>query len=207
MFSETSGQQGRTNGWYGAKITPLTVAKLQGKLIMKNRGFTLFELLITVSVITILMAVGLPTFSTQLHNSKLKTNAQNLFESVQLARTKAVYGNKRVTIRNYGNWESGWEIFVDNNNDGERNEGEDLIQTERKLTGVRIYTNAPLREYISFISSGQGRKAGRQNGGAMLIGTMTLCPETRGDGFKLILSSGGRMRVADVTAQQCQDQQ
>lgn len=173
---------------------------------MGNRGFTLFELIITLAVIAILTAAGLPSLSSQLHSSRLKTSTQMLFESVQLARTKAVYSNKRVTIRNLGGWENGWEIFVDSNDDGKRNDGETLLQTQDPLVDVKIFANGPLRDYISFISNGQGRKAGRHNGGSLQMGSMILCPKTAGSGLKLILSSGGRMRVTDASAEQCRDQ-
>ncbi|MDD5802937.1 type IV pilin protein [Blautia sp. HCP3S3_H10_1] len=44
----------------------------------KNRGFTLAELLIVVAIISALVAISIPIFSSQLHKAKVATDWANL---------------------------------------------------------------------------------------------------------------------------------
>ena len=44
----------------------------------KNKGFTLAELLIVVAIISVLVAISIPIFSSQLHKAKVATDWANL---------------------------------------------------------------------------------------------------------------------------------
>jgi type IV fimbrial biogenesis protein FimT len=60
------------------------------------RGFTLIELMITVSVLAIMLALGVPAFTTFIGNSSIRTNAEAIANGIQLARTEAVRRNANV---------------------------------------------------------------------------------------------------------------
>ena len=47
-------------------------------LMRKNKGFTLTELLIVVAIISVLVAISIPIFSSQLHKAKVATDWANL---------------------------------------------------------------------------------------------------------------------------------
>ena len=47
-------------------------------LMRKNKGFTLAELLIVVAIISVLVAISIPIFSSQLHKAKVATDWANL---------------------------------------------------------------------------------------------------------------------------------
>ena len=47
-------------------------------LMRKNKGLTLAELLIVVAVISVLVAISIPIFSSQLHKAKVATDWANL---------------------------------------------------------------------------------------------------------------------------------
>ena len=66
-----------------------------------------------------------------------------------------------------------------------------------------MYSNGPVRVYISFIGTGESRKVGRANGGSFQAGTLRVCPENEGDGFQLVLARSGRMRIESVSADTC----
>jgi type IV fimbrial biogenesis protein FimT len=170
---------------------------------MHARGFTILELLITLIILALLMTIGIPSFAYQVQNTKLKTTALSLLEAVELTRSKAVFTNKRVVVRNQDEWSGGWEIFMDANDNGVQDENEEILQTHEKIDGVRIISNTPLKNYISFIGSGESRYAGRANGGGFQAGTFKVCPKTKGDGYTLILARGGRMRMDKITADEC----
>lgn len=169
---------------------------------MQTRGFTLLELLISLSIFTIILSLGIPSFSAQIQNTKVKTSTQSLLESVELARSQAVMSNRRTTLKPTGTWENGWEVFIDSNNNGVRDQDEPLLQAREKITGVRITPNSPLSRYVSFIGSGESRLVG----GGFQAGALTVCPEYTGPGYKLTLARSGRMRMNDIAAEECENQ-
>ncbi len=173
--------------------------------MMSARGFTLFELLTTLFILALLLSFGVPSFSKQIQQSRVKVATHNLLHSVHHTRTLAVTRNQRATLAHKGSWEEGWEIFTDNNNNGIRDGGEVSIFEGERLTGVNIYTNDPMKKYISFIGTGESTRIGRANGGSFQAGTMRICPHDTGNGVELILSRGGRMRVKSLNASKCID--
>jgi prepilin-type N-terminal cleavage/methylation domain-containing protein len=72
-----------------------------------NRGFTLIELMIAISIAGILLVVAIPSFKFTILNSRVKTAASDFHISLLLARSEAIKLNRNVDI----NWTSnGWDI-------------------------------------------------------------------------------------------------
>lgn len=177
-------------------------AQIQGRSV-KARGLTLIELLITLTILAVLVAIGIPSFSAQIKSSRTRAAADQLLQAIHLTRTKAVTSNRRATLRKLGDWQSGWEVFYDRDFDGERDDDELQITTAGPLEGISISTNAPFTDYVSFIGTGESRYAGTVSGGGMQMGSFTICPMEGGAGYQLIISRSGRVRVAPVTAAEC----
>lgn len=57
------------------------------KKLMNKKGFTLMEMLIVVAIIVILVAVSIPTFTSQLDNAKTATDDANLRAAKAIANT------------------------------------------------------------------------------------------------------------------------
>jgi len=60
---------------------------------VRGQGWTLVELVVGMSIIAILAAVGLPAMGTFLQNSKLASAAASYYSGIQLARTEAIRRN------------------------------------------------------------------------------------------------------------------
>jgi type IV fimbrial biogenesis protein FimT len=60
------------------------------------RGFTLIELAITLVVLGILLTLGMPSFTTWINNTKIRTATEGVLNGVQLARAEAVRQNLNV---------------------------------------------------------------------------------------------------------------
>jgi type IV fimbrial biogenesis protein FimT len=170
---------------------------------MKEHGFTLLELLITVSVIAILFALAVPGFSNQLQSARTRTVTLDLLQSASHARTLAVTQGRRTTLRQREQWELGWDVFIDENNNGVLDEDEVLVHRREAVPGVRISANQPVRQYISYISTGESRYVGSAQGGAFQAGTFSICPTDSGAGYRLVLARSGRLRMETQTELEC----
>lgn len=88
--------------------------------IEKNRGFTLLELLVTISVAAIILSFGVPSFMDVVRNGRAATNANDFVTALAIARSEAVKRGARVTVCASddqatcgGDWEDGWIVFAD----------------------------------------------------------------------------------------------
>ncbi|QEI14277.1 prepilin-type N-terminal cleavage/methylation domain-containing protein [Cellvibrio japonicus] len=172
---------------------------------MKHQGFTLFELLITLVILAIILGIGLPSFSAQLQKTRVQTAVDLLINAIQTARSVAVAKNKRtLLIARDKEWHQGWYLFVDENQNGLQDIDEPTLLLAAPLKKVKIQGNSSVKTYISFVGTGEGRLIGKSpNSGAFMAGTLTICPEYKGTGIKLVLSRGGRLRYTPITEEEC----
>ena len=64
----------------------------------KNSGFTLTELMVTIAVIGILAGLAVPNFIGWLPNYKLRSGAEDIRSTLQLARITAIKRNATATV-------------------------------------------------------------------------------------------------------------
>jgi type IV fimbrial biogenesis protein FimT len=90
-------------------------------------GFTLVELMITVLVAAVLLAIAAPGFRSLIERNRLQAATSNLYTSLVLARSEALKRNQPVIVCQSasgqscgttpaGRWEDGWIVHVDPNN-------------------------------------------------------------------------------------------
>ena len=78
-----------------------------------RNGFTLVELLIALVVLSILVAIASPAFSTLIAEQRIRAAATELRVGISLARSEAVKRNAGTVLQGLGgNWSTGWEIEV-----------------------------------------------------------------------------------------------
>ena len=75
----------------------------------KKNGFTLVELLIGLVILSILVAVAAPSFSTAMAQQRLRQASSELRSTVAIARSEAVKRNAQVRLLpRTGGWSNGW---------------------------------------------------------------------------------------------------
>jgi type IV fimbrial biogenesis protein FimT len=73
--------------------------KIQEMEIMrKNSGYTITELMVTIAVIAILASLAIPSFIAWLPNYRLRSGAEEIQSTLQLARITAIKENSTVTV-------------------------------------------------------------------------------------------------------------
>ena len=66
----------------------------------KQSGFTLVELMFTITVLAVLLGIGVPNFRDFIRNSRMTAAANDLLADLNLARSEAVKRRVAVTLGN-----------------------------------------------------------------------------------------------------------
>lgn len=125
-------------------------------------GFSLIELMVTIAIVSILLTLGVPSFSAVLRNITLTTQANNFVAAINLARSEAIRRNTAVTLSatasniTQHHWESSWQIWVDSNGNGTLDNGE-LLRLFPDMGSGTLVSNTSLLRF-----SGNGFLDGRQ---------------------------------------------
>ncbi len=137
------------------------LTKRGASLASRPSGFSLIELMVTVAVVAILAALAAPSFRAQTDSARLTAHASSLLSSLLLARTEAIKRNGRVvlcksadgaTCSSSGDWQQGWIVFVDANNNAQRADAtEPLLQQVAPLSGdFKLSGDVNLVDYVSY---------------------------------------------------------
>ncbi len=86
--------------------------------MLRSRGFSLIELLVTLMVAGILMAMAVPSFQSLMDRQQIKVTRQSLVDALVEARSLAISGMVSATLKpvnsnNSGDWSNGWELTVE----------------------------------------------------------------------------------------------
>ncbi|MDZ7752605.1 MAG: GspH/FimT family pseudopilin [Gammaproteobacteria bacterium] len=177
------------------------------------RGFTIIELMITILIVSILLAIGVPSMQTLIMNNRLTSSANNFLTELNLARSEAIKRGVQVVVcrTNAPNadppvcgagtantWTDGWITFVNDNDvlaaaydDG----SETLLRVSSGLEGgLTLMADDNAEENLIFNAD-----ASLGNGAAA---TLALCDDRGGEfGRYIRISPTGRpniVRIADV---------
>ncbi|MCB1986530.1 MAG: GspH/FimT family pseudopilin [Burkholderiales bacterium] len=166
-----------------------------------NKGFTVIELLVTLSVAGILLAVAAPSYREFVQESRISAQSNSILSSIMLTKSEAIKRNSPATIcpSTSGTactggtiWSNGWIVFADANSDGVVDAGEEIIQVGAAFPDGNTLQTGPGDLRVTF--SANGFSMGFNS-------TFSLC-DGRGAAHSraLILSNQGRMRTEKGTA-------
>lgn len=161
-----------------------------------SKGFTMVELMITISIASILLAVAVPSYQSLMQESRLTTQANELMTALHYARSEAVKRGGRVTICkssdgatcNGVNWEDGLLVFNDMDIAGSVDNGDEILRVFPKLNGSSLKGGGNFSSRVSYLRN--GRSQGNNN---FPNGTFTLC--NQGSARKIVINVSGRARV------------
>lgn len=107
----------------------------------KHRGLTLFELMITLSLIGIILSIAIPSFLHYRSRHEFSQLVYLMHSQINLARSHALTTHNTVVLCSsldlqhctQQQWHRGLLLYVDNNNNRQRDENEKVISS--------VYTN------------------------------------------------------------------
>lgn len=157
----------------------------------RQTGFTLVELLVTMAVAAILLAVAVPSFRSTILSNRLTSTTNDLVGTLAQARSEAIKRGTRVTVcmsadgascATTGTWAQGWISFVDvtrssgaaaavDNPDPSNPVEPVLTVTQRAPSSAIVVADADVSQYVSFSSDGTARLMS----GASQAGTLRIC--------------------------------
>jgi type IV fimbrial biogenesis protein FimT len=168
----------------------------------RPRGFTIIELMVVVSILAILVALAAPSFTPLIERWRVQQAQKGLESTLYYARAEAIKRGGNITVRKHpsgtngcalasgtDDWDCGWFVFVDTNNNGTLNAGEEVLQSFTTPPNIDV-TRTNGGSSIQF--DRWGRISGTYVGFSLVPHNKSISElSARG----LCMSSGGRIRI------------
>lgn len=164
--------------------------------ITSSRGFTLVELLVSLTVLAILVGLAAPSFQNTIENNRISSINDKLATSLQYARSEAISRGQPVTVcvssdqaTCTGAWDDGWIVFIDEDGDRTVDGGDTLIRVNEAI---------PINYDIALTSTTTGSFQFDGQGFAPLNGTYYVCgpSDEDEDARGVLIRASGAMRKA-----------
>jgi len=164
-----------------------------------TRGVSVIELLTALCIAAVLLSSAIPAFKGALDRLRLSTTVNDLALAVSLARAEATARHTRAAIvpRVANDWSSGWQVFIDANDNGQLDADESVVRTFDALP-ARMTVVAAFGTFdghvLSFDHAGLLRRPG-SNG--MVLGRLTVTAE---GGVRTLCFSAASVRTVRAAA-------
>ena len=183
----------------------------------RSAGFTLIELMVTLSVSVILLGIAYPSFTDTIRNNRIITRNNDLIAALNIARSEAAKRGVVTTVcstnsaqtacDDSGDWNRGWMVFTDavgvvGNCDSCESEAGDIVLLKWPAVdnGVRVKISDAADTPARFVSF---KADGSVSGEVATPATMTVAyAQCSGShGRKITLQKAGGVRSETVSCQ------
>ena len=158
-------------------------------------GFTLIELMISVSVAGILAGVAVPSLGGMVEQTRTSAAISSLTTHMALARVAAISRNRRAVLcpsndgaqcRSDTDWSGGWMLFLDDDGNRKPDVNEDVLRVDLAPTSrhLRVVSTTG-RQQLRYLPD--GRSAGTNL-------TISICNQTGQLLGAVIVNNMGRPR-------------
>ncbi|XOZ33462.1 GspH/FimT family pseudopilin [Halomonadaceae bacterium KBTZ08] len=172
-----------------------------------NAGFTLVELLVTLTILGIVSAIAVPSFQAMVASNRMTNQVNTLSGLIAYARSAASTApGSTVTICSSSNetscsgnskWENGWIVFRDEDGDGsvDAGDGDEVLRVHAELAGgntLRVTGFDGTGKRIQFEDNGMPSASSGSAG----AGTLTVCNDDGVSGARaIVVAASGQTRL------------
>lgn len=115
--ARTGANRDRSSSIFTMSIKIFSIRRLCGPNLRKVSGFTIVELMVTIAIFGILVAMAAPSFDQLIRRSRLDAGAESFQSALAYTRSEATKRAARVSMLASGglsgNFADGWTIFTD----------------------------------------------------------------------------------------------
>ncbi len=178
-----------------------------------DKGFTLIELMVTISVVAILATIAIPSFQNFIRQTRVTTQATDFITVLNYARSEAIKQNRAVTVCKStdlatcavgGSWAQGWIAFVDVNKDGAVSAADTLLRVHSALSGgSSLVGGATISNWIQYAPTGISTGNGGATANGVAASQLVLCPIAPANFIGRTIEIGFTGRVKSTTNTTC----
>ena len=164
-------------------------------------GFTLTELIVTIAIAAILMAIAMPDLVTPVATTRLRTVAEEFANAIDVGRSNAILLRNTVTVcprlatggcqAGAPDWNSGWVLFKDSDSNGQFGGNDTLLKVHSTISGHIILgagnTNPIMIDETGAVIS--------QTSGASNTRTIKLTDTRSGTALYVVIGRYGRAQI------------
>ena len=174
-----------------------------------SRGFTVIELMVTVGVVSILLAIAVPSISSMVKGNRLSTQVNMVMADIHLARSESVKRGVRVIMCRSASpnlstptcggtaqdWSTGYLIFTGEDGNNTYQAGTDTLIRRGQPTqdGVELHTNTTCNINLEINPSGT-----LNEGGTAIFAVCDDRNEAYGKQITIPLSGIPRMKSSSI---------
>lgn len=161
-----------------------------------HRGFTLIELLLVITILSIALGIGAPSFSKLIENTERRSLLNDLLSGINHARTHAITRGVNITLcplddsnQCIRDWDRPITIFRDPKRSRKLEDQADILHIIPPPDTGKLYGRSGIRKHFAFRPTGMARDS---------IGHLLWCPEDgkQNKAFQIRINMGGRPILA-----------
>jgi type IV fimbrial biogenesis protein FimT len=178
-------------------------ARVSGEVTLKTmRGYTLMEVIITMSIVAILMTIGIPSFRYITNANRIAGEINGLLGDMQFARAEAIKEGQNVSVCVSANgtscsgptintWQNGWIVFSYPANTGVVDAlGETVLRVQPPFSSTDTFVASNTVGVVTF--NREGYATGILNGALI---TLQTAPSTTSGTRCLSINLVGLMKT------------